>query len=292
MTKLLHLKTAALAALCASWLGISVSAQTILRYDLTSNTAGDPPESSPATTIAPGLAANDLVRGEGLRTAGLGRGFSADAWNNANEWSDAPTNTIPKDVVDPTRENAIAEDNFFQFSFTVQPGFTASLSTMDHAMRRSAAPAPSFFEWQYSFDGFATPGTTLVPQGEQWDSFGWDQEHFRYLGRATTTGTAEDFNYMTTSTGAQGDGNQMPTFDLTGFVDLQDIPGGTTVTFRLYGWGADRDSRTVAFGREANNEFGGPMLTGTVIPEPSTYALLFGIGVLGIALVVRRRRKG
>jgi len=32
-------------------------------------------------------------------------------------------------------------------------------------------------------------------------------------------------------------------------------------------------------------------IVGAAIPEPSTYALLFGFGVLGMALIVRRRRK-
>jgi hypothetical protein len=229
----------------------------ILRYDLTNYFSSSASAFAPATTVGPGLTAEPLTRGPGINPASLERGFSTNRWTNN---SDHPTPTVP------TRATALANGDYFEFSLTVQPGFTASLATLDHSMRRSAAGAASSFEWQYSFDGFATPGQTLVPLGTQWDSFGWQSSHFTYLGRATTTGTASNFNYMTSSTGAQGGGNQMPTFELSTFWDLQNIPGGTTVTFRLYGWGADQNSRTVALGCEVDNAFGGPMITGTVVP--------------------------
>src|SRR5690606_12948961 len=72
----------------------------------------------------------------------------------------------------------------------------------------------------------------------------------------------------------QAEGNEMPVFDLSGISDLQNIPGGTTVTFRLYGWAGGGNtgtasSNTVALGRENPDQVGGPLLTGSVIVDPN-----------------------
>ncbi|TVR53526.1 MAG: hypothetical protein EA425_03275 [Puniceicoccaceae bacterium] len=245
---------------------LSLSAGTILSYDLSAQPSQE--TSVAASTVAEGLSATDLVRGPGPNPAGLVRGFSANQWTN-NEDHDP--------LLESTRENAILQGDYFEFGFSVLEGFSASLDTLDVSLRRSGLGAPEQYEWQFSFDSFATPGTTLT--------------QFTYFGRASAVGEtgatteAVDFNYMIEDVANQGEGNPMPTVLLSGIEELQSIDGGTTVTFRLYAWGADRNSRTVAIGRND-----GPALGGTIIPEPRTYALILGALIfMGVLLRSRLR---
>ncbi|MFN7137977.1 MAG: hypothetical protein ACK4UN_01415 [Limisphaerales bacterium] len=193
-------------------------------------------ESAPATTVAAGLTATPVVRGPTLGGANLTRGYSANSWNNIAAGTPA------------TRENALLGD-YFQFTVTIESGKTASLSSMDVSLRRSAVNAPMNYEWLYSFDGFATPGISMGS--------------FNYYGRSSGTASTnvEPYSWMTSDVAGQGDGNPMSTMDLSGVSGLQNIPGGTTITFRLIGWGNDNtaDSNTVALGRDQ-----GPHIRGVV----------------------------
>jgi hypothetical protein len=239
------------------WELISSPPGPILRYDLT-GVPNAVVETVAANTVAPGLTAALLRRGHGLVATNLTRGFSS------NEWSTIPWGEEGRPV-------AIANGDYFQFAFTVADGYLASLSTLDHAMRRSAVNAPMFFEWQYSFDGFATPGLTVIPKGPIWEMLNWNTDYFTYHGRSAIeaggqAGIADNYNWITERVDGQAEGNPIPTFDLSQEPLLQDIPGGTTVTFRLYGWGnaETTPTNTIALGRDNADHIGGPMITGSV----------------------------
>ncbi len=275
----------ALGALVAAT-GAHVHGQSIMNFDL-SGIPNEPLATRAPTTIAEGLASDGLLRGPGVDNTNLTNGFSANNWH-VGDGGDSPL---------PSRDIAIANGEWIGLNVSVLPGYTASLSTLDISLRRSALNGPMFFELQYSLDGFATAGTTVVD--------------FTYRGRSSGTNTDTSFNpeeYMKFGVpdpndpgafelppdlaGQSGNttdpGNPMPTFDLSAFSDLQEMAAGTEVTFALFAWGNANttNTNTVAFGRLV-----GPDLGGTVIPEPSTYALLFGASVLGAVVLLRRRRR-
>lgn len=243
-------------ALGAFFTAASLEADTILRYSLEGQGGTQPV--TPPTEVAEGLSAEGIIRGAGIDPYDLGRGMSSDNWLTIPDGEDG-------------RQMAIDEEEYYEFSFTVAPGYVASLDGLVHSLRRSAHNGPMYFEWQYSFDGFATPGHTIVPQGPIWDMLGWTESYFYYRGRGSGSGgIAENYNYMLGDVAGQGEGNEMPTFVLSGIEDLQNIPGGTKVTFRLYAWGnaSTVATNTTALGRENANQIGGPLITGTVIVDP------------------------
>jgi hypothetical protein len=72
-----------------------------------------------------------------------------------------------------------------------------------------------------------------VPAGPVWDSLNWSDSHFTYLGRQSGSGCQPDgYNYMLQSVCDQNEGNAIPSFDLGGIAELQNIPAGTTVRWR------------------------------------------------------------
>lgn len=232
----------------------------VVNYNLNDVTTSTPIESLPATLVAVGLSASELTRGPSLRAAGLTRGFSADTWNSINNTNKSP--------LAASRDNAILTGDYFQFAISVQPGYVASLETLDASLRRSAVNAAMNFEWQYSLDGFTTPGVTIPPRGPIWTQLGWTQTTFTYLGR--TSGTApvtvapyawmiQDVPGRLNATTSPGD--PIPTIDLSAIAEMQNLNGPKTVTFRLYGWGNNNtvDSNTTALGR-----VDGPRVRGTV----------------------------
>lgn len=227
----------------------SLSADTVVGWDLTgSEAAVEPP-----TTVAPGVTGIDLTIGPGINNTGLANGYSTNGWDRAV----------------PGRDTALSNGDYFQIGFTVEAGHHAFLSALDVSMRRSALNAPMFYEWQYSFDGFATPGVTILPVGPVWDTFAWTESYFNYFGRSAINQSYlsdEPYLYMT----ARVDGLEsapMPPIVLSGVPALQAIPAGTEVTFRLYAWG---NSNTAASNSVALGRFDGPVISGAVGPEGQT----------------------
>lgn len=254
-------------AAAALWMGSALQAATIIDYNLTGAPSSGPPATWPATSTASGITAQDLSRGAGITAAGLGNGFSADHWDTAAG----------------SAASAATNNEYFQFGFSVNPGNIASLSQMTFSMRRSAVAAPQNFELQASLDGFATPGTVV--------------NDFTYLGRSSgTAGTPALYSWMTTDTPGQGNGNPISPINLTATPLLQNIAPGSTVTFRLYGWGngGGADTNTVALGRSTapdGNGSGGPVITGTVtaiVPEPTSIALVGCVLIAGMTITRRR----
>ena len=242
---------------------VSVQAATLASYNL-SGVPNSPVVSVASSPSPVGITGVDLTRGPGINAAGLTNGFSADTWNRAT----------------PSLETAVANGDYFQWGLGVAPGYITSLSTLDLSLRRSAVAAPMNMQLQASLDNFATPGIVV--------------SSFNYYGRTSGTAPVDPiapFAYMTTDVPGRPNtttspGDPIPTVDLTPFASLQNLPGGTSVKFRLYAWGnaSTAASNTLALGRMVGPAVGGEV---TAIPEPASLALLCGAAVIG--LVIRRR---
>lgn len=255
-----------LIAAFAGMVAAQLQAATLVSYNLSgvpgTAVANVAPSPSPVgiTNIA-------LTRGPGVNAASLTNGFSADAWNRPA----------------PSLENAIANGDYFQWGLGVAPGYTASLSTTDFSLRRSAVAAPMNLQLQASLDNFATPGIVI--------------SSFNYYGR--TSGTAPGtppapFEYMTAdvpgrANGTTSPGDPVPTIDLSSVVALQNLPGGANVTFRLFAWGntSTAATSTLALGRMIGPAVGGDVAV--AVPEPTSLALVCGAAVIGLA--IRRRQQ-
>ncbi|MBS1568643.1 MAG: hypothetical protein JST45_04295, partial [Bacteroidetes bacterium] len=109
---------------------------------------------------------------------------------------------------------AITNDEYFQFAVEAAAGYQVSLSTVDLKIRRSSS-GPNAYIWRYSLDGT----------------------------NFTDIGTSASY------TGTESDGLVQPQVDLSGISALQSVQAGTTITFRLYAWGASSSGGTFAIGR-------------------------------------------
>lgn len=222
--------------------GVAASSPFSVYFDVMGLPTDPIPESLAPIIDAPGVVGVDLTRGPGTTPAALTNGFSAQGWNIPN----------------PTREGALEVGSYYQFGLEVEPGYSASLSSVSMSLRRTAVNAPMNLELQVSFDGFATPGLTVAT--------------FNYYGR--TSGSKLIPNplvfdpYYHMHSDLPGHDNQTDSpgdpiepINLTSVSALQNIAGGTTVTFRLYAWGNDKTTatNTLALGR-----VDGPRIEGTV----------------------------
>jgi hypothetical protein len=256
-----HLRAiASCVALIGAAIATPATAAIILNYDLTGLVTTPAPTSVAPTAEDPAVDGADLVRGPGINPAGLTNGFSSDNWTTAGA----------------SRDAAIAAGDYYQWGFTVDPGYLVSLATLDFSLRRSAVAAPMNYLVQASLDGFTTPGVDVAT--------------FNYFGRSSGTapGVVVPGQWMTTDTPGQNAGNPVtPPIALATIPSLQAITGGSTVTFRLYAWGdgTGADTNTVALGR-----INGPLIQGTaaLVPEPAAIALCGSALIVG--LVARRRR--
>jgi hypothetical protein len=166
-----------------------------------------------ATTSAANLTIGDLTRGAGLNPTALANAFSSSNFLNTG------------------LAGAQSGNKYLQFSITAVAGWQVSLSTLDANFRRSGT-GPDAFQWQYSFDGFATAGVNA----------------------------GAEISYTTTPTS----GAAQAQIDLGAIPALQNVPAGTTITFRLFGWGASGTGGTFAIGRLAGDDLA---IGGTVEPS-------------------------
>jgi peptidoglycan hydrolase-like protein with peptidoglycan-binding domain len=159
--------------------------------------------------------------------------------------SSPPLNTFASDsyVIGGVKNNAIVDGEYLQVEIGPKLTYKLSLSSIDVNLRRSST-GPQHYQWLYSLDGFGTPGI--------------------------------DIGFAETYTGTESNGTARPTINLSGIADLQNITAGTSVTFRLYAWGATNATGTFAIGRLAGDDL---KFMGTV--EQVTHTLTYSAGVNG-----------
>lgn len=118
-----------------------------------------------------------------------------------------------------TQSDAITNNEYLEFQVSSTTGYQVSLTTLDAVFRRSST-GPQSFIWRYSTDG----------------------TNFFDIGGI--------FTYTTVA----GNGTAQTQIDLTTISALQNVASGTTITFRLYGWGATGGTGTFAIGRLGGND--------------------------------------
>ncbi|MDQ3132778.1 MAG: carboxypeptidase-like regulatory domain-containing protein, partial [Acidobacteriota bacterium] len=170
------------------------------------------------TTTDPNLNPSILSRGTGINPNALANTFSAVTFNSS------------------TIADAIAANEYLQFTVSTQSGFRVSLSTLNANFRRSST-GPNTFQYQYSLDGFATAGVNI----------------------------GSPFMY----TGTETNGAAQTPIDLSTIAALQNVASPTTITFRLYAAGATATTGTFSIGRLTGNDLA---IGGTVTPLGTTAA--------------------
>ena len=102
-----------------------------------------------------------------------------------------------------------------------------------------------------------------------------------YVGNALQETSSTFTSSSTTSTTSS-----MPTFTFN-FSDLTGVAATSLVEFRFYGWGGSSGAGALKFDDIAING----TVSAAAIPEPSTFALLGGLGALGLASFSRTRAR-
>lgn len=148
---------------------------------------------------------------------------------------------------------AIAAGNFVTFSLTAAPSYNLSISDIPAYNIRHSGTGPNTGIWQYQVGA----------------------------GNFVDIGSAIAWGSTTTSAG-----NAQTAIDLSGISALQNVPAGTTVTFRVITWGATSAGGTWYF-NEPTPHTTDPEIavegTLTAVPEPVTISLLvMGLGLLGV----------
>ncbi|WP_297869134.1 YDG domain-containing protein, partial [uncultured Flavobacterium sp.] len=156
-----------------------------------------------ATTNDNRLTTAVLSRGNGISGTGLGRAFAATNW-----LATAGSNS---------KLDAIASNEYFEFSFAPKAGQAVTLRTLDATLRRSGATAPNAYIWRYSLNG------------------------------STFNDIGTDVNFSSTA-----DGQVQTQIDLTSIPELQNVPANTTIKFRIYAWGGTSSTATFSIGRYAS----------------------------------------
>lgn len=199
-----------------------------------------------STTFAPSPwdpASSDtgLIIGGFTRGSGvIATGTSAaNAWGGAG-YADGLAATAQ------TLATAINNGNFVSYTVTAKPGFKVSFTEIPlHYIRISAAAAPHIHQWQYSLDG-----TNFTNVGDE-----------QVANRTTSPGDPQG------------------PIDLSRTADLQDVPAGTTVTFRLVSYYASGDNGIWFFNFNINTQVNRYItITGTVTADPLPLTLLHFTG--------------
>lgn len=169
------------------------------------------------------ITVNATTQDANLITSTLSRGVGINPSGLGNAFSSNNFTTVGS-----TQATAIANNDYLQFQVSASVGYEVSLSTLDVNFRRSGT-GPNNFLWQYSTDG------------------------------VSFTDIDVPFIYNTTPT----NGTAQTQVDLSTIPTLQNVPFGTVIIFRLYGWGATGTSGTFAIGRLTGDDL---QIGGSVLP--------------------------
>ncbi len=112
-----------------------------------------------------------------------------------------------------TQTDAITNNKFIQITVSAATGYQVSLSTLDVRLRRSTT-GPNAYIWRYSTNG------------------------------STFTDIGSEVSFVSTV-----DGVDQSQINLSGISALQNVSSGTTITLRIYAWGASATTGTFAIGR-------------------------------------------
>ena len=115
--------------------------------------------------------------------------------------------------VDVDENGAITNNRYYQCTIAANSNYKVSLSTLNSKLRRTST-GPNAYIWRYSING----------------------------SNFTDIGTPVSFT--TTTSG----GDVQPQINLSTISALQNVFSGTTITLRLYAWGASGSAGTLAFG--------------------------------------------
>jgi hypothetical protein len=178
-----------------------------------------------------GLAGNEAAVGAttkdaNLELSSLTRGAGVTASSLLNTFSSNQFNGTS--AIPGTKAVAIQDGEYLQFTVKAKAGFLVSLSALNVNFRRTST-GPANFEWQYSLDAFATNG---IPVGIP-------------------------FTY----TGVETNGVVQATVNLSAITAMQNAGSGSTISIRLYAWGATGSAGSFSIGRLAGNDLA---ITGSV----------------------------
>ena len=236
---------------------------TLATWELTGLNVTSPawgPSPLPAQNASSSVSTPGWTRGSGVLLTAAGVATTGSPAGNAwggNGW-DAYTSGGAGNL-----DSTIARGDFVSITFTVGTGATVGFSSIPAYTIRRSSSGPATGQWQYSV---GTSGS------------------FVNIGSPITWGT------VTTATG-----NPQTAIDLSGIADLQNLGGGTTVTFRIVNMGATSSGGTWYFnqGTAAGRDLtflgnsgggGGPTTTLTLGALASTSVCAIGGAAIPLAV--------
>jgi hypothetical protein len=193
----------------------SITIDTLATWELTGLNVTSPawgPSPLPAQNASSSVSTPGWTRGSGVLLTAAGVATTGTPTSNAwggNGW-DAYTLGGASSL-----DSTIARGDFVSITFTITTGATVGFSSIPAYTIRRSSSGPATGQWQYSV---GTSGS------------------FVNIGSPITWGT------VTTATG-----NPQTAIDLSGIADLQNLGGGTTVTFRIVNMGATSSGGTWYF---------------------------------------------
>ena len=215
-----------------------------------------------ATWDVAGIDLNDTTQGHsapftivgtlgdpGIDTAALSLGAGVNSTTSTNQYGFK----IPSTDSQTTLAGAIANNHYIQFSIIAATGYTLNLTNLEFNGEASGTGA-SDVAIMSDIAGFTVGSELATVNGVDSGSGGFD-------------------------TDTSGFGNPIDLSDAS----YQNI---ATATFRLYGWGSTSGSGRTNLRSLSGNDL---IINGTVVPEPSVYALFSGI--LGLTFVMLKRRQ-